>query len=507
MSAVIVARHVALEFPNGRKLLDDVSVSIEARRIALVGPNGIGKTSLARMLAGEIEPTRGEIRRHAPIRLFSQLQQPRPIPVRDFVSRDGRAFFSQNELLEHIDPDTSCTGLSGGQWTRVRLAHAWDEGFLILDEPTNNLDRRGRDVVLRLLRSHSGGLLLISHDREALEICEEVLELSSTGLARFGCGWSHYIEESRRERERLATELDRAKRARDTLRADGIEQQVRQEKRNRHGNQSASRGGAPKIVLGGRKSAAQATTGKRARLSLDRAAAAVRMAHEALHRTKTAAVMYADFAGEKIPAQKMVAEAHGFNVRFGDWVFARDLELSWRGNVRVALQGPNGSGKSTLLEALMHEVGKETRGELKRGDLATLYVDQRCSVLDDDATVLNNVLATSSRSESEVRNALAQFLFSGDAVFQKSRDLSGGERVRAALARGLLSTRAPQLMLLDEPANNMDLANIEFLENVVGQFRGALIVISHDRQFLRNCRLTDELSLAPEDPGESGELL
>jgi ATPase subunit of ABC transporter with duplicated ATPase domains len=399
--------------------------------------------------------------------------------------------------LEDIDPDTSCTELSGGQWTRVRLAGALGDGFLILDEPTNNLDRHGREAVLRLLRAHPGGLLLISHDREALEICEEVLELSSTGLARFGGGWSCYIEESRRERERLAIELDRAKRARDTARADHIEQQARQHKRNRRGSKSASRGGVPKIVLGGRKSAAQVVTGKRARLSLDRAAAAVTMAHEALHRMKSDPVMYADFAGEEIPAQKMVAEAHAFNVRFEHWVFAQDLDFSWRGNVRVALEGPNGSGKSTLLEALMHGVGEQTRGELKRGELATLYVDQRCSVLDDDATVLENVLATSSRDKSQVRNALARFLFAGDAVFQKARDLSGGERVRAALACGLLGTRAPQLMLLDEPTNNLDLANIEFLENVVSQFRGALVVISHDREFLRNCRLTDELSLAP----------
>lgn len=498
MSAVIVARDVALEFPNGRKLFDGVSVSIDARRSALVGPNGIGKSSLARILAGEIEPTRGEIRRRGSIRYFAQLQEPCPIPVRDFLSRDDRASLRHDELLEEIDPDTSCTRLSGGQWTRVRLAHALGEAFLILDEPTNNLDRRGREAVLRLLRAHTGGLLLVSHDREALEICEEVLELSTTGLANFGGGWPHYVEESRRERERLATELDQAKRARDTARTNHIEQQARQEKRNRRGKRNASRGGAPKIALGGRKSAAQVTTGKRTRLSLDRTASAVTIAHEALRRMKTDPVMYADFAGDEIPTQKMVAEAHGFNVRFRHWVFARDLDICWRGNARVALAGPNGSGKSTLLEALMRGVGDDTRGQLKRGDLTTLYLDQRCSVLDDDATVLENVLATSSRDKTQVRNALARFLFTGDAVFQKCGDLSGGERVRAALACGLLGTRVPQLMLLDEPTNNLDLANIEFLENVVSQFRGALVVISHDREFLRNCRLTDELSLAPE---------
>lgn len=497
MSAVIVARQVALEFPTGRKLFDNVSVSLEARRTALVGPNGIGKTSLARVLAGEMEPTRGTIQRHGPIRWFAQRQEPQAIPVREFIAHNAGWSPLRDELLEHIDLNASCTSLSGGEWTRVRLAQAVDDGFLILDEPTNDLDQQGRDVVLRLLRSHAGGLLLISHDQESLEACDEVLEFSATGLAKFSGGWSQYIEESRRERERLAKNLDRAKRTRDQARASRIEQQMQDEKRQRRGQASASRGGAPKILLGRRARSAQVSAGKRARLSLDRAQSAVREAHEALRRMKTDPEMYAAFAGEPIPTQKKVAEARGFNVHFDGWVFARDLDFSWRGNVRVALIGPNGSGKSTLLQALMHGVGNDTRGTLELGDLAMLYLDQHCRVLDDDATVLENILSASSRSETEVRNALAQFLFAGDAVFQKARELSGGERVRAALARGLLGTHKPQLLLLDEPTNNLDRVNIEFLENVVGQFQGALVVVSHDRQFLRNCRLTEELSLAP----------
>lgn len=497
MSIVVVARHVGLEFSNGRKLLNDVSLSLEARRIALVGPNGVGKTTLAQLLAGELAPTRGEIRRHAPVRLFAQRQEPCPIAVEDFAPHDTCASVLRNELLENTRPDALCTHLSGGQWTRVRLAQVLDAGFLILDEPTNDLDRRGRDIVLRFLRSHSSGMLLISHDREALETCEEVLELSSNGLAKFGGGWSEYLHESRRERERLAAVLDQAKRARRTAIAAGIRQQERHEKRSRRGRESASRGGTPRIVLGGRGSAAQVSSGNQARHSLDRSEAAVTLAQQALRRVKTEPVMYADFAGEEIPAQKLVAEAIGFNVRFRDWVFANDLDFCWRGNQRVALKGPNGSGKSTLLGALKHGAGMHTRGELKRGELAALHVDQRCNELDDGATVLANVVATSSRSEIQVRNALARFLFPGDTVFRTVRTLSGGERVRVALARGLLGMRTPQLMLLDEPTNNLDLVNIEFLENVVSQFRGALVVISHDSHFLDRCCLTDELSLTP----------
>jgi ATPase subunit of ABC transporter with duplicated ATPase domains len=211
-------------------------------------------------------------------------------------------------------------------------------------------------------------------------------------------------------------------------------------------------------------------------------------------------VMYVDLIGREIPAQKLVAEARAFNVRFRDWIYRDDLNFTWRGNVRIALKGANGSGKSTLVKALLGGVF-ETRGQLRRGDLVTLYLDQWCSLLDDRESVFENVRAVSSASESEIRNGLAKFLFAREAVFQRVSELSGGERLRAALARGLLSTHTPELMVLDEPTNNLDLANIRFLERVVTDFRGALVVISHDENFLNNCGVAHELVV--QAPGAS----
>jgi ATPase subunit of ABC transporter with duplicated ATPase domains len=206
-------------------------------------------------------------------------------------------------------------------------------------------------------------------------------------------------------------------------------------------------------------------------------------------------VMYADLMGQELHAQKLIAEARGFNIRFGGWLYPHDLDFSWRGNVRLALQGPNGSGKSTLLKALTG-AQLSTRGELSRGQLVTLYIDQRCSVLDDTMSVLENVRSVAPRGESEIRTHLARFLFTKDTVFQKAHSLSGGERLRATLARALLATNKPELLLLDEPTNNLDLANIEFLENLIREFRGALIVVSHDRRFLQNCGVTAAFELA-----------
>lgn len=496
MSSIVVARDVAYEFANGRELFKHLTFSLAMTRSALVGPNGIGKTCLARLIAGELQPTAGSIQRRAPLQRFAQHRNPEPIAVAEFLGAEASWSLTRERLLRTIDRDALCTSLSGGQWMRVRLAQALNDEFLILDEPTNDLDRDGRDAVIEFIRGHEHGLLLISHDREGLELCDDIWELSNLGLSRFGGGWSAYVEAKDQERERLSTALDVAKRERDAAVTHQAEQRARQEKRNRRGSQLAAKGGIPRLIAGGRKRQAQVTTGKRDLALIERSEAAVRRAHRAFSELKTDPVMYADLVGRELPAQKLVAEAQSFNIRFNDWLFEPDLDFSWRGNVRVALQGPNGSGKSTLLKALMG-TSFETRGELRLGNLVTLYVDQRCSVLDHDASVLDNIRAVTSASEGAIRNDLARFLFAKDAVFQKVRDLSGGERVRAALARGLLSTDKPELILLDEPTNNLDLANIQFLEGVLQEFRGALVVVSHDRRFLENCRIERELALYP----------
>lgn len=494
MSAVVIARGVALELAHGRELFRHVSFSLGNTLTALVGPNGSGKTCLARILAGELAPTEGTVQRQGSIDYFAQREPPPSVAVAEYLADRYEWSLLGQRLLASIDFDASCAALSGGQWMRVRLVRVLSEDYLILDEPTNDLDRDGRAAVIHFLRERRGGVLLISHDRECLQLCAEVLELSNRGLARFGGGWDAYRAAKTAERDRLNAALEIAKRERDDAFAARVEQRAAQDKRNRRGAAAAARGGAPKLLLGARKQKAQASTGKIDALTVHKADVAVREAHAALGALKIEPVIYADLIGSTVPAQKLVARAEDFNVCFGDWIYARNLNFSWRGNVRIALQGANGSGKSTLLKALTGTACK-TRGQLRRGTLTTLYLDQHCSVLDDDASVFENVRVASSATDREVRNGLARFLFAGQSIFQPVRELSGGERLRAALARGFLAMQQPELLLLDEPTNNLDLQNVEFLEDIVRSFAGAVIVVSHERMFLQHCEIAEELAL------------
>lgn len=494
MQPLVTVSGLAFEFPNGRQVFSNISFSLDQKITGLVGPNGVGKTTLAQLLAAQLEPTSGHVQRHAPVTFFPQRCDPQPLSVEDYLSPTYTWSALGEELLEGIDRQSLCTRLSGGQWMRVRLACTLDDQYLILDEPTNDLDHQGRLVLLEFLRRRKGGVLLISHDRECLGLCAHILELSPQGLTSFGGDWEFYLEQKINERAGLAHALEKAKRDRDAAVVSRNELRARQEKRNRQGQKQAARGGMPKILIGARKNKARATTGKIDAQTLERKAESIREAHQALSALKVDPIMYAELFGSTLPEQKLVAEAVGYNIRYNNWIYETDLNFVWRGNIRISLKGKNGSGKSTLLKAILGQKF-ETRGQLKTAELTTLYIDQRCESLVDELSIFENVRATASLSESEIRSGLAKFLFTKESIFQKAKDLSGGERLRASLACGFLSQAKPELLILDEPTNNLDLANVEFLEALIREFPAALIVISHDPVFLMNCGIQDEFVL------------
>lgn len=494
MPSIITVNGVSFELPNGRTLFNNISFSLNSKMTALVGPNGVGKTCLAKLIVGDFSPTIGTVRKSGAVAFFSQREIAKAITVEDYLAPRYSWSVLGEKLLKGIDRAILCSNLSGGQWMRVRLASTIDDQFLILDEPTNDLDREAKSILRNFLGEYQHGVLLISHDREFLALCDDVLELSNQGLEKYGGGWQSYEDEKERERNQSVNELDRAKRERDKTKAERTIQIERQEKRNRQGKKSVEKGGMPKILIGARKRKAQATTGKVDASTMERANTKVKEAYEAFSEIKIDPIMYADLNGVEIPSQKLVAEAKDYNVFFDRWLYENDLNFSWRGNVRLAIKGANGSGKTTLIKAILGNSLK-TKGELRLGKLATLYLDQQCSILNETKSVLENVRAVSKMSESEIRNNLAKLLFTGDSVFQEVHSLSGGERLRTALACGLLAEEKPELIILDEPTNNLDLGNIKFLENLISQFKGAVIIISHDEIFLKECGIDAELSL------------
>ncbi len=499
---------VDFEWPNGSSLFKGLSLSLEAgRSYGLVGPNGVGKSSLVRLLLGDLEPTRGEVRSDLQIACLPQRETPPALSVGELLQdpwstlehRDRQAF---EALWQGLDPRTDCRDLSGGEWTRARLlrqlASRWD--LLVLDEPTNNLDAEARQVVLDFVRQCRRGLLVISHDRALLRQVGTVLELSGRGLSVYGGGWDFYEAERDRERKRLAEGFETAKAEVAKAERERRARLHAQEKRMRQGRKNAPDSGIPKILLGAMKRRAEQTLGKLSKVSDDQVQARSEELRAAAERLKADRSIYAEIPQPELHQSRLVAEAEGLQVHVessGQALWREPLSWSLHGPQRVALRGPNGSGKSTLLSLLAGKPtpGLRPSGRLKLGGLVTARIDQRGSVLADDRSVFDAVRAVSPRPDREIRNLLARFLFPGATADVPVGRLSSGERLRAALARVLLQQPVPQLLILDEPTNDLDLNGVRYLEGALAGFQGALIVVSHDPDFIAALGVHSELEL------------
>jgi ATPase subunit of ABC transporter with duplicated ATPase domains len=367
---------------------------------------------------------------------------------------------------------------------------------LLLDEPTNNLDRPARARLYGAVQRWRGPVILVSHDRDLLDLVDHVAEMREGEVRLFGGNLAAYAEA-------LAVEQEAAQRGVRAAQGDLRRQQrelaearLKLDRRLRYARSQAEN--VPKIVAGKKKRAAQVSAGKlrggheadvrRARLELEAAEERVRDDDR----------IRIDLSATAVPVGRDIAVLDEVELRTG-----RVVSLHLRGPERLALTGPNGSGKTTLVETLCGLL-PAVRGTVDvRVPLRLL--PQRLTVLDDDETVLQAVSARApGADDNTLRAQLARFLLDAATVTRPVATLSGGERFRATLAALLLSRPAPQLLVLDEPTNNLDLDSVAQLVAALGLYQGALLVASHDEAFLAELSLDRRIDLGRE-PAAAGE--
>ncbi|WP_234266560.1 ABC-F family ATP-binding cassette domain-containing protein [Hydrogenophaga sp. NFH-34] len=517
---------VSCVLPDGTLLFAHLTETFDdQRRAGLVGRNGSGKTVLARMLAGLQPPSGGRCVRAGSVHyLAQQISTPAPgATVADLAGVQallaalqrieagstepadfdtvGERWHIRQQLqhaleqhgLAHLRADTPASRLSGGEAMRVALIGALlsEADFLILDEPSNHLDQPSRHALIEQLAHWPRGLLVISHDRQLLDTLDRIVELSPLGLRSYGGNHAFYAQAKAHEQQNAVAELDRAmldrRREEQALRA----QRERQEKRQARGARAGQQANQAKILLDRQKERSDHATGKLLRQQAATRQALAQRVREAAEQVADEAAIHLHAPPTAGVAQRLVAELDGVELPFVPEALRR-ISLQVRGRQRIGLTGPNGSGKSTLLKVLAGQIQPLAgRCQVITG---TVYLDQSLGHLDPGRPVLEQLQqAQRTLDESALRMRLAQLGLDAQKVALPSRLLSGGERLKAALACALYADPPPPLLLLDEPSNHLDLPSLRALETLLTSYQGALLVASHDPVFLEALGLTDRL--------------
>ena len=449
---------------GGAPLLDGAALSASAGdKIALVGRNGSGKSTLLKIAAGLVEPQDGEVFRQptATIRYLPQMPDMEGFAsVRAYVEAGlGPAddLHRATYLMEHL----GLTGeerpgdLSGGEARRAALARvmAPEPDILLLDEPTNHLDLSVIEWLEEELSRTASALILISHDRRFLErVSRATVWLDRGQTRRLDKGFAHFeawrdqvLEEEEREQHKLGRQI------------------VREEHWLRYG----------------------VTARRKRNMRRLGELQEMRQRHRSHRGAEGNAVMVASDAAE---SGKLVIEAKAIGKSFGDLAVVKDFSTRIQRGDRVGLVGPNGAGKTTLLKMLTGELAPDT-GSVRLGvnlEIATL--DQKREAVDPAETLAHYL--TDGRGENLVVNGeqrhvvsyMKDFLFKAEQARTPVRELSGGERARLILARVL--ARPANLLVLDEPTNDLDMETLELLQELVAGFSGTVLLVSHDRDFL-----------------------
>lgn len=523
-TTLIALDGAAYGLPDGRLLFSNLQQQFDGRPTGLVGRNGAGKTVLARILAGQLAPSSGRCVRHGAVYYLAQQVAPAPdatvadlagmrpalaaldriaagsVAMEDFDLVGDRWDLPQRlhqELeqngLGRYDAATPASSLSGGEAMRVALLGAMLSGadFLILDEPSNHLDRPGRQALLAQLQRWTGGLLVVSHDRQLLNAMARIVELSPSGLRSYGGNYDFYAACKAQERQSAQDQLDQRKHERQREEQAMRTERERQERRQARGARQGQDANQAKILLGRQKERSESSAGKlRQQQDAARAQLAQQVRAAAQHVDDDAEIVLHALPRGPVTQRRLV-RLDAVELPFVP-AATRHITLSLNAQQRVGVVGANGCGKSTLLKVLAGRIAP-LAGVCTVVD-ERAYLDQRLANLDPALSVLEQLLAANRTvSAGTLRTYLAQLGLDASRIAVPSSTLSGGERLKAALACVLYADPPAQLLLLDEPGNHLDLPSLAALETMLRSYAGGLIVVSHDEALLDQMRLTDRL--------------
>ena len=519
------AFNLCYQHGNGDVVFNDLSFSLTAKVTALVGRNGCGKSILASILAKQKEPSFGTVVCNSAFGFYRQMNDVNQAdnqtiaeaiglePVFKALDAINQGQVTEQNLMlvegnwdleERFNAELIRLGvnnktpylskhLSGGQLSQLKLWALFTcikPDILILDEPSNHLDEKGKSWLIKKINSFKGQLLLISHDQELLKQANEVWELTTLGLTQYGMHFSEYQIQKQQQVAALENKLNHIVKQQSKLKAAEQLQKQKAQQRAGQGTDLRKSGSQPKVLMDAKKDKASANLSSQSKNSAKRESELTRNKQKLssqLEQNKLQQFYLAqsdDAKHQKVLSLQDVVLAHGIQKPLNFQVFSDD---------KIHLAGANGTGKSTLLKTLTFDI------PVKAGQLhcnqALYYLDQHFTLINNELTLLENVMTYCKNLDvSTARTLLASIGFRKDAVFKHAAFLSGGEKMKLAMCI-VSNIESTAFLLLDEPDNHLDLESKQLLAQSLQGFKGGFILVSHDKYFVESIGCTRQIGL------------
>lgn len=512
-------------------LFENISFSLDkGKKISLIGNNGSGKSTLLQIIAGKLKAAAGEIvSPETPYYVPQHFGQYDEMTIAQALSIDEKLtalhailagdvseehFNSLNDdwgieeralsalsswRLPHVELSQNLSSLSGGEKTKVFLSgiEVHEPDIVLLDEPTNHLDKESRKQLYEYIRMARASVLVVSHDRALLNLVDSTLELTKNKVEAYGGNYDFYKIQKEEKLNALQEQLDEKEKELRKAKRIAREAIERQEKHAVRGEKQNQKKGVPRIVLNSLGSKSEKTLAKLKDVHSEKQDDILTEIKNLQQNLPLANELKVNFEKTNLHKGKVLVTAKEINFAYKDsplWKDALDFQI--RSGERILISGRNGSGKTTLIKLILGKL-KPAVGSLVRADFSYLYVDQEYSIIDDNLTVYQQVEKFNSRHfpEHDLKMLLHRFLFNSRSWDKTCDKLSGGEKMKLVLCCLQVSNNMPDVFVLDEPTNNLDIQNIEIITSVIKSYQGTLLVISHDDVFVREVGVEREMEM------------
>lgn len=514
----MIIRDISWYHSDRSLLFEHISFTIPSGwHVNLAGNNGSGKSTLMAILAGKLSPGNGSVTCAAVPYYLPQNYKPLQQSVAEALAVDipmralqcilsGDTAEEQYERLgdnwdieeriskalaywqlDQVRWNTPMSLLSGGEQTRVLLAGIalHQPAILLLDEPTNHLDRTGRARLYEFIRSYKGTLLVVSHDRKLLELNNHTLVLAHGTIEAYGGNYDFYKAQHSSQLQALQADIHEKEKELKAARKQAQMIKEKQQRQEGRDNRMEKKGGIPKIVANTMRNQSERSSARqneRHTRQLDQLAGDLQHKQASLDAAQLLQIRFQD---SRLHQGKKLIQAIDLDFRYEDRkLWNKPLSFRLNSGERTEIRGANGSGKTTLLKLILGEL-QPASGSLERVDCAILYLDQQYSFIDGDKTVYEQLYAWNRQrlGEHNLKRYLHQYQLTAEQWDQKCSQLSGGEKMKLAICCLFIANEAPDLILLDEPGNNIDLNSQEILVQALKQYRGTLVLVTHDESF------------------------